>query len=257
MPFTLAHPAAVIPLYRLARRRLSLSALVIGSMAPDFVYFLPMPVSGIMTHSLPGMALFCAPAGLLVYVVFTRFAKHPLTTLLPSAIFLRLAPQTPSRSGVGHWCAIIAALMIGTFTHIAWDAFTHRNSVIVNSFDWLRMPLNLPSGMAVPLYKILQHTSSVLGLICLAACLLHWLTRTPMPAQQVSTSSARQRSVALGLILLSGLCGSVLAGLASKHNTLERIVFDVVVNGMTSVVAAALAFCCWWHWHTLHGGNQR
>ncbi|WP_245636533.1 DUF4184 family protein [Eikenella longinqua] len=38
MPFTLAHPVAVLPLARC--RRCHFPALVIGSLSPDFVYFL-------------------------------------------------------------------------------------------------------------------------------------------------------------------------------------------------------------------------
>src|SRR5215467_12574272 len=39
VPFTFSHPAAVLPL---ARRGLVFSALVVGSMAPDFPYFVQM-----------------------------------------------------------------------------------------------------------------------------------------------------------------------------------------------------------------------
>lgn len=44
MPFTLAHPAAVLPFWR---SRLHFPALLLGSVAPDFGYFLAgRPVSG-------------------------------------------------------------------------------------------------------------------------------------------------------------------------------------------------------------------
>jgi len=62
MPFTLCHPALVVPLHRCVRRWTSLSALVIGSMAPDFVYFLPAGVDGVFSHSVPGLFLYCVPA---------------------------------------------------------------------------------------------------------------------------------------------------------------------------------------------------
>ena len=40
MPFTFSHPAAVLPLRLLPRHWFSLTGLVIGSMVPDFEYFL-------------------------------------------------------------------------------------------------------------------------------------------------------------------------------------------------------------------------
>ena len=39
LPFTLAHAAAVVPIWRRGRSFLPLSALVVGCMAPDFEYF--------------------------------------------------------------------------------------------------------------------------------------------------------------------------------------------------------------------------
>ena len=52
MPFTLSHPAAVIPL----RRWGIFSALIIGSIMPDSVYFLPfMDEHDRFAHTLPGI----------------------------------------------------------------------------------------------------------------------------------------------------------------------------------------------------------
>jgi len=57
MPLTPAHAAAVVPLWRLLGSRAVLSALVIGSMTPDFAYFLPLGVRRAESHSLAGLAL--------------------------------------------------------------------------------------------------------------------------------------------------------------------------------------------------------
>lgn len=40
MPFTFAHPAAVLPLGVKKTKYIDFTALVIGSMAPDFEYFI-------------------------------------------------------------------------------------------------------------------------------------------------------------------------------------------------------------------------
>ncbi|NHZ38060.1 DUF4184 family protein [Massilia rubra] len=65
MPFTLCHPAIVIPLHRYARGFTSLPALAIGSMMPDFVYFFSFGISGEFSHSTPGILLYCMPVGAL------------------------------------------------------------------------------------------------------------------------------------------------------------------------------------------------
>lgn len=42
MPFTISHAAAVLPFARFFKRERVFSALVIGSMVPDFGYFQPV-----------------------------------------------------------------------------------------------------------------------------------------------------------------------------------------------------------------------
>lgn len=39
MPFTFAHPAAVLPFSKKQVNYISVTALILGSMAPDFEYF--------------------------------------------------------------------------------------------------------------------------------------------------------------------------------------------------------------------------
>src|SRR5882672_6336607 len=68
MPFTLAHPAAVLPLRRWPR--LDFVALVIGSMTPDFGYYLLLPDMRLETHSFAGSLETCLPVGLLLVLLF-------------------------------------------------------------------------------------------------------------------------------------------------------------------------------------------
>ena len=81
MPFTFSHPAAVLPLLRPLGRFGSLSALVIGSMAPDFSFIVPMGLSRAQTHAPAALLTYCLPAGLLAYLVFHRVLKLPLLRL--------------------------------------------------------------------------------------------------------------------------------------------------------------------------------
>src|SRR3979411_610752 len=130
MPFTLAHPAAIIPFRRFGGRSTSLSALVIGSMSPDFVYFLPLGVSGGLSHSTIGIFVFCVPASLIVYTVFHLLARQPLAALMPEAISSRLNNQSAEwmPKTIASLALIVFSVLIGAATHIAWDAFTHGNT---------------------------------------------------------------------------------------------------------------------------------
>ncbi|MBG86149.1 MAG: hypothetical protein CMO80_04530 [Verrucomicrobiales bacterium] len=83
MPFTLAHPLAVIPL---ARTRLVFSALVIGSMSPDFEYFLRLRQNSRASHSIAGMLFFCVPASLVLMLLWEMLMKRCAFELCPREI---------------------------------------------------------------------------------------------------------------------------------------------------------------------------
>ncbi|MEM7737240.1 MAG: DUF4184 family protein [Deinococcota bacterium] len=75
MPFTVSHVAAVIPLNK---KPLVLSALIVGSMSPDVLYFVPGVPSLPLAHSLQGLVLFCLPVSfalLLIYLSITGYSN--------------------------------------------------------------------------------------------------------------------------------------------------------------------------------------
>ena len=61
MPFTVSHAAAVLPIDRWTRHTLPLTALMIGSMAPDFGYVFSYELSRPITHSFLGLFTFSLP----------------------------------------------------------------------------------------------------------------------------------------------------------------------------------------------------
>src|ERR1041384_8817659 len=86
MPNPIAHPAASIPFTKVG---LVFSALVAGSLSPDFGYFVPMPGSFFM-YTIPGLMLFDLPVGLALLVLFHILIKWPLLSLLPTSLQRRL-----------------------------------------------------------------------------------------------------------------------------------------------------------------------
>ena len=85
MPWTLAHPAAVLPFRRFSGAgRLSFGALVIGSMSPDFVYYIGRFDLGNFTHSPLGVLVTCLPAGLLV-LALALWLRDPIAQNSSSA----------------------------------------------------------------------------------------------------------------------------------------------------------------------------
>src|SRR5688500_17615088 len=136
MPFTLSHAAAVLPLQRWLK--LPLTALMIGSMAPDFGYFFSHDASRQLTHSFAGLFLFALPAGLFIWLFYVALLEKATITLLSDRWHTRFA-HTDAIS-VPLVMRACLAILLGAVTHILWDAFTHRGTFATNGFAALRGP---------------------------------------------------------------------------------------------------------------------
>jgi hypothetical protein len=228
MPWTISHPAAAVPF---ARRGLALSALVVGSMAPDFVYFLPLPFNRAFSHSLPGLGLLVLPLSLVSLWLFHRVLKWPLLALLPIHQQERLLPHAgefafgPAR----RFALIVASVLVGALTHLVWDGFTHAS-------DWgvrLLPILETPWFGSLPIYRALQHGSTIGGALALAYGYARWFRRAPrhvVPA--VQRLPTRQRllwivGLAVGVGVLTGGYGLFVflttAGQLSAFHLLQEV----------------------------------
>jgi hypothetical protein len=204
MPFTVSHAAAVLPLRRFGNGRLPLAALMIGSMSPDFSYFLPGDLAVLPTHTFSGMFWFCLPAGLLVWMVYVHLLETPTLSLLPEAWRTRIEPsgRTVTFATLAFACA---AIVIGAATHIIWDSFTHRWTPVVQSIAALRVSLFEVGHQRVYVYKLLQHLSTLAGMSILTV----WAWRVRhMPPVKTPTTGARfytRMAAACTLLVTSGV----------------------------------------------------
>lgn len=177
MPFTLAHPAVVVPIYRMASS-LSLPALVIGSLSPDVAYFIPMGFNRLDTHSALAILWFCLPVSLLIYVLFYIILAPVLVELGPKVIRERLATNYIfGNLPVVPWQIVAISSTIGAVTHILWDSFTHANGALVQVLTPLQTALISVGGYTLTVYKILQHGSSLIGMGVLLFWIVQWLKR--------------------------------------------------------------------------------
>src|ERR1041384_4174138 len=83
MPWTFAHPAAVLPLRRWCRGRLSFIGLVVGSCAPDFGYHLHRFDVATFAHTFAGLFAVCMPAALVLAALLQRFGGTLIQPLPP------------------------------------------------------------------------------------------------------------------------------------------------------------------------------
>ncbi|QPC48243.1 DUF4184 family protein [Mangrovibacillus cuniculi] len=167
MPLTFAHPAAVLPFSRRSKY-INFSAMVIGSMSPDFEYFLRGQPMGSTGHSLAGFLTLNLPLVAIVYFIYHYFVHETLLNHLP--FFLQESSINRPTSSKGLKIVVFCySALFGMFTHVAWDSFTHLNGKVVQTFPKIFTHTYTLISYSIPLYKFLQHGSTLFGLLLIAS----------------------------------------------------------------------------------------
>jgi Domain of unknown function (DUF4184) len=177
MPFTISHAAAVLPFARpLARWRL-LSAAVIGSMVPDFGWFMPWRPARFETHSADALLTFCLPVGLASYWAFQLLMRTPIMELLPPGAYARWhwSKAAANYKSVKQWIFAACGLLAGATTHLVWDAFTHEGGRGVRLLPILEEPVAYIDGHRVKGLQLVQDLNSLIGLIAVVLVIVYGL----------------------------------------------------------------------------------
>lgn len=249
MPFTPSHIAAALPFVRTA---LPIAPLVIGTMAPDVPYFLPLRVPRDLTHSLVGVPTIDLALTIVLVLLWYAVLRAPVIDLLPGAVRERIPPLGPlgwRRRGRGWGTEIllgILAALVGILTHLAWDAFTHENSPLVVAVPALHARLG-----PLLVSSWLQHISTVGGLVILAVWLARWVRRTAPDATRPSSVTSRSR-VAAWLAVVATFVGT---GIALELGFMARglppfdpspVFLSVTIAGGAAGLVAMVICAIWW-----------
>ena len=237
MPFTVSHAAAVLPLHRLSKHKLPLTALMVGSMAPDFGYFFSYEASRPLTHSFAGLFIFDLPIGFFVWLFYVAVLEKATITLLSDRWHTRFAhtdaitPSLLARAAV--------AILLGALTHLLWDSFTHRGTFATDAFPALLGPT--PGIGWMPWYHFLHGLSSVVGLAMLAVWAQHLHRQPAKSLIRPYKLSDRARHIANWLLLASSLLVGLWHWLPNAHALYDRQMFSAAVGTMSGFV---IAWCC-------------
>ena len=232
MPFTLAHPAAAWPLGRLFRR-LDGVALVVGSFMPDLPHMILVGPSREVTHTLGASVWFCLPLAIPTYLFARAFLIEALVMILPDALHQRITPAVSGWAALRGraWPWVVLSLWLGTLTHVVWDAFTHFTSPLVQASEFLRLELTEIAGQRLEVFNLLQHGSTVLGLLLI----VYWFSRW---TGQTQTSSRPTRGELQRSVLFGGVVGIPVAfGLVG----MSRYLFEHGVTTVSFTIAAKVA----------------
>ncbi len=259
MPVTPAHAAAVVPFSRW-KPYFWLSPLAVGSMAPDFLYYVFPPQEWRhFGHSSWGLVLFCIPAGLAVLDAFHRFFKRPLVLLLPRRLRAKLWPHCgaypllPWRRLA--WICVL--IYLGAVTHVLWDGFTHEDEWPLREHPQVAGVMSTVAGHPLHWAGLLQFGSSLLGLGLLAWWSWQWYRRAPTgwaPADSQFLRRARPAIVAAIIIFGAGvgtLCGLAYASRFPFPLSVGEFLSATFITGVDAFLLALLVFVV-----CMRGGNE-
>jgi hypothetical protein len=245
VPFTVSHAAAVLPLQRLGKFELPLTALMIGSMAPDFGYFFSHEASRAMTHSFAGLVRFSLPAGLAVWIFYVAVLEKATITLLTDRWHTRFAhtdaitPALMLRAGV--------AIVLGALTHLLWDAFTHRATFATEALPFLLGPT--PGFAWLPVYHLLHGLSSVVGLVILALWARNLHRQPAKSLLRPYRISERARAAAIWILFAGAILGGLMDWLPYARGRYDAQLFFAAVGLMSGFFIAwcFVALAMWTH----------
>lgn len=162
MPLTFAHPAAVLPFSRNSKY-VNFLAMVLGSMSPDFEYFLRGKPYGEIGHTFVGFVVFNLPIVVVVYLLYKICIHRTLFSHLPSLLQDTYSQKTSSTRLLKVFVFLYSALF-GMLTHVIWDSFTHLEGLMVRNLPILTYTVPI-FDFTIPIFKFLQHGGTLAGIL--------------------------------------------------------------------------------------------
>ena len=238
MPFTPSHAAAVLPFLRTP---LPASALVIGSVAPDLPYYLPIDLPW-DTHTSSAVVTTDLLLGGLAWVLWHALLAEPALAWAPGGLRARLA-DVPLGLGVRlrslrGLVLTVLALVAGAATHVLWDEFTHAGR-----WGTEHLPALAREWGPLPGYRWLQYASGVLGGAVLLLWLVRWWRRAPRAPLPDAPAACPAWTVIAGAGLLAGVAGALAAP------DVWRTAWLGATWGGGAALAAAAALAVAWQVH--------
>lgn len=245
MPFTPAHVAAVLPVVGRERPRWVVpAALVVGSMVPDVLSFVPFGDYRAVSHSLRGLVTLDLLLGLVLTGLWRVAAAPVLRDLAPRTVRERV--PVPHRLDRREWSWSVPGVLLGGLTHLLWDSFTHGDGWAVHRWPQV-LERQLPGGW--PVFGVAQYATSALGLVVVAWWCRRLLSQLPPvhPAhRRVSPREARAVSVLAVVLPLLVAVGFVAWVSLARVGSLV-LLYVAVVRGISAFGLVAALVVLWWH----------
>ncbi|MFD2999442.1 DUF4184 family protein [Pontibacter toksunensis] len=237
MPFTFSHPAIALPLKALKPEWFSTTGLVVGSIAPDFVYFLKMGGSADFGHTLAGIFILDIPLSFFIALAFHLWARNVLILHFPAPLDKKYSDFLPYdflSYLKRHWFLFLVSSVAGILSHLFWDDFTKPDGFVYYiSPSFFSQKIHI-GPVVTPLHMLIERAGSVLGLLFLI-----WVIwRKKQPSLTFTPFSLRRKVVFWLSLFVSAAIVTAVKLLLDKEG--DSISYYVVV--LTSAGVLSLAF---------------
>ena len=221
MPYTLSHAVISLPVSIVSRGNIPIAAVAVGSMSPDFPYFLALTPTEAPGHSVLGVLIYCLTPSLMILFVWYRWLEKPMFDLLH-------LPRRPREFRLPFFLFAILGVLAGAYSHVLWDSTSHSYGFfVVNSGFWNQDFFNLP------LYKWNQYGSGVFGLLTLLLWYVYAVARNrnePYKGQFIVGMVV----YALGIFSFV-LLANIVHGSTTLSEYAVRSAIGVIVGGLFSM----------------------
>jgi hypothetical protein len=247
MPFTFAHPSVILPLKQAKPGWFSFSALVAGSMAPDFEYFFKVRAISTVSETTAGIFTFNLPVALGICLAFHLIIRNPLVRHLPRPFdkrfsgflnfnFLNYLKRHPLR--------FLASALIGVISHLGLDALTSPETM-ARSFQRLQQlalndkGLQLQASLGDKPFLALEKVFSVASLFLIGYILLN--IKNPAPRYRSLHPRQKRKYFIVFFSLL--IMGEVAAAELLPYGTeFAQLVVNTISAGLLSLLITSLIF---------------
>jgi hypothetical protein len=237
MPFTFSHPAAILPFKSLPGHKVSLTALALGSMAPDFEFFFRMSADTDISHTLKGIFLFNIPVALVVAFLSHAWVRDALINHLPEFLQRRFAGYKQFNWTAyfkQNWWTVIFSAFLGVVSHFLCDDFTHGYGYTARHIGLLSTTYQL-LGHSVPGYHILQYLSSlVMGILLVKVAL-------EMPERYKAVRQPFYLHYWGMVALVFLLTFSIRLLVNSRGLSMNDLIMSVIAAGLLGIIVASLS----------------
>src|ERR1700693_2144138 len=101
-------------------------------------------------------------------------------------------------------------------THLAWDSFTHPTTSPYRHWSILSRLFHVPIVGTIPIYKVFQHGSTIIGLAVLSTWLVFRYRVTEPSCHPLSNPASPMRKIATaGCVVTVALVGAMIRAVAA------------------------------------------